>query len=394
MPVNPSLSPSLCPSPVDLAPASQTFRPILRWRLVPLGLLGLTLLQSACRAPGMKFDARAYDKTTHTQINGQEVTLRPLNPETVKAFGTRPTDSDFAELLAAKFEPYRIGPQDVLMVTVWDHPELTLPLGQYRTDAATGMVVDEDGFLFYPYIGRVKLAGLTVPEARDLLTAKLDRVLQRPQVDLKVLLFRSQKIFVSGEVRNPGVYNVTDIPFTLVEAVNRAGGFLPTADQSHLDVSRGNRMWSLDFLGLMTRGNRIGQILLKDGDSVQVHHRDEDPVYLLGELRNPRSVPTYHGKLSLAQALSEAGGINSTSAEARSIYVFRRGQADNAVDVFHLDAYNPVAMVLADRFALQPRDVVYVDAGPLVRWNRVVSLLVPTVSALTSTASEVKYLSK
>ena len=81
-------------------------------------------------------------------------------------------------------------------------------------------------------------------------------------------------------------------------------------------------------------------------------------------------------------------------AEARSIYVFRRGQAENAVDVFHLDAYNPVAMVLADRFALQPRDLVYVDAGPLVRWNRVVSLILPTVSALTSTASEVKYLSQ
>jgi len=364
------------------------------WCLVPLSALGLTLLLGACRAPGMKFDTRSYDKDTHTQVNGQDVTLRPLNPETVRAFGARAPESGFEDLLAAKVEPYRIGPQDILMVTVWDHPELTLPLGQYRTDAATGMVVDEDGFLFYPYIGRIKLAGLTVPEARDLLTARLDKVLQRPQVDLKVLLFRSQKIFVSGEVRNPAVYNVTDIPFTLAEAINRAGGFLPTADQSHLVVSRGNRTWSLDFLELMTRGNRIGQILLKDGDSVQVHHRDEAPVYLLGELRNPRSVPTYHGKLSLAQALSDAGGINATSAEARSIYVFRRGKTDNTVDVFHLDAYNPVAMVLADRFALQPRDVVYVDAGSLVRWNRVVSLLVPTVSALTSTASEVKYLSQ
>lgn len=361
-------------------------------RLIPLMFLGLTLFLSACRAPGMKFDTRAYEKDTHTQVNGQDVTLHPLNPETLKAYGARPASTEVKELLATKVEPYRIGPQDILMVTVWDHPELTLPLGQYRTDAATGMVVDEDGFLFYPYVGRVKVAGLTVVEARALLTAKLDDVLQRPQVDLKVLAYRSQKVFISGEIRNPAVYNITDIPFTLAEAVNRAGGFLPTADQSHVLVSRGDKTWSLDFLELMTRGNRIGQILLRDGDSVQVQNRDEEPVYLLGELRNPRSVPTYHGKLSLAQALSDAGGINTTTAEARSIYVFRRGQAENAVEVFHLDAYNPVAMVLADRFALRPRDLVYVDAGPLVRWNRVVSLIVPTVSALTSTASEVKYL--
>ncbi len=340
----------------------------------------------------MKFNTQAYDKETHTQVNGQDVTLHPLNPETLKVYGARPASTVVADLLATKPQPYRIGPQDILMVTVWDHPELTLPLGQYRTDAATGMVVSDSGYMFYPYIGRVKMAGLTVEDARDALTAKLDDVLQRPQVDLKVLAYRSQKVFVSGEVRNPAVYNITDVPFTLAEAVNRAGGFLPTADESHVLVSRGDKTWSLDFLQLLIRGNRIGQILLQDGDSVQVQNRDEEPVYLLGELRNPRSVPTYHGKLSLAQAISDAGGINSTTAEARSIYVFRRGKAENAVDVFHLDAYNPVAMVLADRFALQPRDLVYVDAGPLVRWNRVVSLIVPTVSALTSTASEVKYL--
>ncbi len=342
----------------------------------------------------MKFDSRAYGQTTSAEINGQQVTLHPLNPATVMAFGPRRVKQDLEALVVPQVEPYRIGPQDVLLVTVWDHPELTLPLGQFRSDSATGMVVDEDGCLFYPYVGRVKLSGLTVVEARALLTTKLDKVLEKPQLDVKVLAYRSQKVFVGGEVRNPAVYTITDVPFTLAEAVNRAGGFLPTADQSHVAVSRGNRTWSLDFLDLMARGNRIGQVLLQDGDSVQVQSRDEAPVYLLGELRNPRSVPTYNGKLSLAQAISDAGGINSTSAEARSIYVFRQGQAESQVEVFHLDAYNPLAMVLADRFSLRPRDVVYVDAGPLVRWNRVVSLIVPTVSALTATASEVKYLSK
>ena len=64
------------------------------------------------------------------------------------------------------------------------------------------------------------------------------------------------------------------------------------------------------------------------------------------------------------------------------------------MEVFHLDGRNPVSMLLADRFQLQARDVVYVDAGPLVRWSRVMNLIVPTVSALTSPAYEIKYLTK
>jgi len=341
----------------------------------------------------MKFDTQARTQDTHAQVNGQEITLRALTPVLLQSLTPKPVTVSFEELMQAKPDPYLIGPLDTLLVTVWDHPELTLPLGQFRTDAATGLVVDEEGMLYFPYIGRVKVSGLTVVQARTLITSRLDKVLQRPQVDLKVLAFRSQKVLVSGEVRTPAVYTVTDVPFTLAEAINRAGGFLPTADQSRIEVSRGERVWTLDFLDLMARGNRVGQVLLKDGDSVNVRHRDETPVYLLGELRNPRSVPTYHGRLSLAQALSEAGGIATASADARSIYVFRRGKADNTVDVFHLDAYNPAAMVLADRFPLQPRDVVYVDSGTLGRWNRVVSLVVPTVSALTS-AAEIKYFTK
>ena len=352
-----------------------------------LAVLSTAFLLTACRAPGMKMDLSGLDKNSTVRMNGQQVTLRFLNADTVLAYGTPAPVVTGIDLLVSKIEHYKVGPQDILLVTVWDHPEITLPLGQYRTDAATGMVVDEEGYLFFPYIGRLRLGGLTVIQVRELLTEKLNKVLQRPQVDVKVVAFRSQKIYVGGEVRNPATYNVTDIPFSLSEAINRAGGFLPTADQSRLVLSRGERTWTLNFQDLQSRGNRIDQILLKDGDSLLVQNRDESAVYLMGEVARPSSVPTHHGRLSLAQALSEAGGIANQTADPRSIYVLRRGKAENTVDVFHLDAYNPVAMVMADRFALQPRDVVYVDAGTLVRWNKVMTLLLPTTTLITSVPS-------
>ena len=350
-----------------------------------LTLLAATLLLTACRAPGMKMDISVPDKRTTVLMQGQRVTLQALDAEAVRTFGTpTPSTGALKDLLATKVEPYQVGPQDILLVTVWDHPEITLPLPQYRTDAATGMVVDEEGLLYFPYIGRVKVGGLTVVQVRDALTSRLNRVLKLPQVDVKVVAFRSQKIYVGGEVKLPAVYTVTDVPFTLAEAINRSGGFLPSADQSRVILSRGNQSWTLNFLELLAHGNLIDKIVLKDGDSVHVHNRSEAPVYVMGEVMRAMPVPAYNGKITLAQALSEAGGVNTASADPRSIYVFRRGAGENAVEVFHLDAYNPVGMVMADRFALQPRDVVYVDAGTLVRWNRVVTLLLPTTSLLTN----------
>jgi polysaccharide biosynthesis/export protein len=357
------------------------------------------LLCMACAAPGMKLDVSASNRPTTTEMSGMRVTLRRLDAQAVGAQGLRAgaTPATLGELLSDSPSPYRIGPQDVLLITVWDHPEITLALGQYRTDAGSGMVVDEDGYMYFPYVGRLRVAGLTVTEARARLSSELLKVLQKPQVDLKVLAFRSQKIFVGGEVKAPGVYTVTDVPFTLAEAVNRSGGFLPTSDDSHMILTRGDKTWILDFQTLMTQGNRIGKIYLREGDSLQVPSTLENPVYMLGEVTKAGTLPMIHGTLSLAKALSDAGGVIGTSADARSIYVIRQGEASNAVDVYHLDARNPTAMILADRFALNPRDVIYVDAGTLVRFSRVMGLILPTVTAITSgatAAADVRYLRK
>jgi polysaccharide export outer membrane protein len=351
------------------------------------------LLLTACTAPGMKLTMNAGNRATVERIDGVAVTLRPLNAATLKALPPRaPRMEGLEPLLAEKPGPYRIGPQDVLLVTVWEHPELTQPLGQFRSDAATGQVVDEEGAIFFPYVGMLPVKGNTASEVRLKLYQALSRHLKNPQIDVKITAFRAQKVFLGGEVRSPGIVNVTDVPLTLSEAVSRAGGFLPTADLSRLLLTRGDRTWTLDFHELMNRGGQHGQILLKDGDHVRVAAKDEEAVYLMGELKAPRAMPLIHGRLSLARALADAGGMDNLSAHASSVYVLRAGAAEGAVDVYHLDARSPTSLVAADRFELAPRDIVFVDAGTLVRWNRVVSLLLPTFTGLAAPAANAKTL--
>lgn len=351
-----------------------------------------------CAAPGMQMNLSASDKETTEKVGNLNVTLRPLSPEVIRQVGARPLDTTgLGELLTVEHQPYRIGAQDVLLVTIWEHPELTQPLGQYRTDAATGQVVDEEGFLFFPYAGKLQVKGLTTVQVREMLTQTLSKVLQNPQIDVKVVSFRSQKMFIGGEVKNPGVYPITEVPMTLSEAVGRAGGFLSSADASRIVLTRGEKIYKLDFQRLISSPGRYSQILMQEGDVLHISSRDEEKVYLLGELRSPRALPLFNGNLSLAQALSEGGGLESFTADARSIFVIRSGTEEDQVDVYHLDARNPAALVLADKFALIPRDIVYVDAVGMAHWNRMINLLLPTANLIkgtTDAAVNVKTLSK
>ena len=88
-----------------------------------------------------------------------------------------------------------------------------------------------------------------------------------------------------------------------------------------------------------------------------------------------------NGKLSLNEALGEAGGPNLLTANMGQVYVIRNN-AQGGPAIFHLNASAPAALALADTFALRPRDVVYIDPVPLVNWNRIISLILPTASAL------------
>ncbi len=121
---------------------------------------------------------------------------------------------------------------------------------------------------------------------------------------------------------------------------------------------------------------------------MRVPSREESKIFVLGEVTKPSTLLPRNGHITLNEALGDAGGVNASSADPRQIYVVR-GANDRHPVVYHLDAVSPVALALAESFELQAKDVVYVDATPLVRWNRVVSLLLPTAQLVVDS----KYLS-
>ncbi|MBQ2560456.1 MAG: hypothetical protein II565_07730, partial [Fibrobacter sp.] len=85
-----------------------------------------------------------------------------------------------------------------------------------------------------------------------------------------------------------------------------------------------------------------------------------------------------------AEALAASGGVNANYASSSDIYVIRN-TSENKIDIYQLNAKNAMALAMADRFELSPRDIVYVDASGLATWNRLLSLIVPTMNAIYST---------
>ena len=318
--------------------------------------------------------------------------ITPITPALVHALvASEPRGpSPAVASLFAQPTPYTIGPSDIISVVVYDHPELQpVPGGTVLQvndptgiTGAPGFIVDSEGYIFYPYARRVKVGGLTEAQASELITDRIRRVIKDPQVTVRIVSFRSRRAYVEGEVRTPGTQIFTDVPMTLTDAINRAGGITANGDRSYITLTRHDVTTRVDLMRLQDSGINPNRILLENGDLVIVHNREDRKVYVTGEVLKPAALPMRNGRLTLNEAIAAAGGPNLNTANTGQIYVIRNVPGQPSPALFHLDAANPTALALAETFPLRASDVVYVDPVPLVQWNRIISLILPSAQTL------------
>ena len=340
-------------------------------------LLMTILLQGCVIAPGMTMSEPANVDADNV------VEVQPITLELLKEMEVERQNQvrELAAEFSAKPTDYRIGVGDVLMVTVWDHPELTIPAGSFRDAEQAGQQVGENGYMFYPYVGMVKAEGMTRSELREVLTEKLSTYIQNPQLDVRVVAYRSKRAYVVGEVKNPGIRPIVDIPMTIADAISLSGGLTENAHKSGVNVSRDGKVYAIDLKAMYDYADATQNMVLQHGDILNVLDRSQEKVFVMGEVRQPKSVGIINGRLSLSAALGEVGGVSQTTANPSAIYVIR-GSASEEPEIFHLDAQYATGMVLADRFELLAQDVVFVDTAGVSQWNRVISQLLPSVSVI------------
>lgn len=344
----------------------------------------LSILLSGCAlSPGMNMESLpSWRGITITPITANLVQEQNRNAAILRAenseISLQQNDSD---------TEYKIGPQDILSITVWDHPELTIPAGSFRTAEEAGHLVDDSGHIFYPYVGRVKVAGKTIGEVRDTLTAAISRKVVRPQLDVRVIAYRSKKVYITGEVTTPGPQFITDIPLTLMQAINQAGNLTDRSDMVNVTLTRDGKTYPINLLAMYEQGDLSQNILLKDRDTLYIPSQDLRKVFVLGEVQRPSSILMPKGRISLAEAISDAGGVNRLTSKPEQIFVIRNIENETTPAVYQLNGKSPDSMILGDQFMLKPRDIVYVETAGITRWNRVIQQLVPTTTLLNNSVN-------
>lgn len=351
-------------------------------------LLATLSLSGCIWAPGQHLRNSDISREQPTSEDGK-LELIPITPKLIAMNqAARQAGPLPPALLDYQPDLYRIGPGDSLYITVWDHPELTVPAGPQQQATMAGRLVQADGTLFYPYIGKIQAAGKTPTELRNEITQRLTKYVEAPQVDVAVLAYAAHRVWVTGAAERSTTVPLTIVPLTLGDAISQAGLNSAQADLSGIKLTRDGVTYDLDLERLSQQsGGR--QIYLKDGDNIYVPYLDRKEVFVVGEVNLPGAYSFRTNDISLSQALGRARGLAQTTSNGDAVYVIRGSEdlQQHPSVVYQLEARSPTAFAVASQFQVQPGDVIFVGAAGVTRWNRFINQLLPFTSIISNAAS-------
>lgn len=239
---------------------------------------------------------------------------------------------------------YVIGPEDVIQVIVWGNDQLTKSL-----------VVRPDGNISFPLLNDIPAAGLTAMELQRLIVDRLTRYMEAPSVTVIVATVNSFKVYVKGEVKNPGLHSLKQ-ETTLLEFMTMVGGATDSADLGKAYLLRKGEKLDIDFYALLAEGNVGKNVALVPGDFIFVPDNFNSRIVVTGEVQQPQIVP-YREGLTVMDVLLRAGGFTKFAARNRTKIIRRNGDSQQEIRV-RLKDFNEGK--IEENILLAPGDTVIV----------------------------------
>lgn len=294
-----------------------------------------------------------------------------------------------------------IRPGDTLGLTIWENVDDGLLAGEAANQTILEEVqVDDSGFIFVPYAGRIRAAGNTPEAIRRAITERLDEQTPDPQVEVRRLAGDGATVSLTGAVGAQGVYPIERPTRKLSSMLSAAGGVAIEPEVAQVNVIRGGERSKVWFQDLYDEPEF--DIALRDGDRILVEE-DSRAFTALGAT-GAQSRETFQSRtLSAVEAIARVGGLLTAAADPTGVFIFRNEPAEIANQVlgrddlsgaqrmiYVLDLTQPNGMFVARDFAVRDDDTLYVTEAPFSQWSKVISALTGTLGAVgsVSTASD------
>ena len=248
------------------------------------------------------------------------------------------------ELRNRPVEEYVLGPEDSVNISVFRHDELSMEA-----------TISPTGKISYYFVRDVQAAGLTQFELRDKIQEELAKYIRDPSVVVRISEYRSHKVFVLGQVENPGVYYMRN-DYTLLEAISAAGGISADAYLGGAYLVRDDEVLLVNFSQLIENGNMGENIPLSLNDVIYIPSNKDQKVFVLGEVNRQSAVSMGDG-LFLFEAIAEAGGFTH-DANAGTIVVLRGNLSKP--QIMTIDAKD---ITFSANIPLEKGDIIFVDSS-------------------------------
>lgn len=356
------------------------------YRILILSTLSLSLISCAI-APGLQTHDLP-EQGTYTTEQGATLDIVQLTQSNLAEMITEQnTQNDIQALFTSTArQEYRLTVDDILSIQLWAYPEISPSVDANDANAkGSGYLVDSLGYIHLPLVGRIHVEGKSLAEVTRLLKSRFAQYLKTPDVIVRMASYQGQRYSVSGQVNRSGQYTLSNQPTSLYTALSMAGGInSETGDQGSILLTRQGKTYTINTLALEKQGYSLHKLLIQPNDSIYVNSKQNQKLYVLGESTSNQALPLRDQGMTLSDVLGESQGINPYTASAARIFVMRTDLERKHSTVYQLNLSSLGNLALANQFAMQKNDIVYIDATGLTRWQRIINQIVPFSSAIYS----------
>ena len=352
-----------------------------------LFFLAVSLSFSGCAVTSGLQTYDLPDQGSYKTDQGAELSVVQLTQNSLPeiALSTTQSTTNIIGLFKNQQNIYKLSPGDVLSIQLWAYPEITPPIQDATNIKAVGYPIDPNGNVYLPLVGQIKVAGKTLADINQLLRNQFAKYLKHPDVVVRVLSYEGRRYFVNGQVLRSGQFTLNDQPISIYTALGQAGGVNPeTGDNTNIQLIRQGQTYNLNVLTLEKQGLSLHNLLIQPNDTIFVNTKQNQKLYVMGESNKSQALPLRDQGMTLSDVLGESEGINPYSASAAKIYVMRTDLTTRHSTIYHLNLSSLGNFSLANQFAMQKNDIVYIDATGLTRWQRIMNQIIPFSSALYS----------